>query len=56
MVKIDTKTSTVIAKESYPNSKLGVGTGEKFPDALIAELCWKKKAPVLLVKKDILRK
>ena len=48
------ETSTVIAKESYPNSKLGVyATGEKFPDALIAgNYAGRKKAPVLLVKKD----
>ena len=52
------ETSTVIAKESYPNSKLGVyATGEKFPDALIAgNYAGRKKAPVLLVKKDILPK
>ena len=50
------ETSTVIAKESYPNSKLGVyATGEKFPDALIAgNYAGRKKAPVLLVKKDTL--
>ena len=50
------ETSTVIAKESYPNSELGVyATGEKFPDALIAgNYAGRKKAPVLLVKKDTL--
>ena len=50
------ETSTVIAKESYLNSKLGVyATGEKFPDALIAgNYAGRKKAPVLLVKKDTL--
>ena len=50
------ETSTVIAKESYPNSELGVyATGEKFPDALIAgNYSGRKKAPVLLVKKDTL--
>ena len=50
------ETSTVIAKESYPKSKLGVyATGEKFPDALIAgNYAGRKKSPVLLVKKDTL--
>ncbi|WP_300282526.1 cell wall-binding repeat-containing protein [Peptacetobacter sp.] len=52
------ETSTVIAEESYPESKLGVyATGEDFPDALIAgNYAGRKEAPVLLVKRDTLPK
>ena len=50
------ETSTIIAANSYPESKLGVyATGEDFPDALIAgNYAGRKKAPVLLVKRDTL--
>ena len=50
------ETSTIIAANSYPNSKLGVyATGEDFPDALIAgNYAGTKEAPVLLVKGDSL--
>ncbi len=50
------ETSAKLAKESYPNSKLGVyATGEDFPDALIAgNYAGRKEAPVLLVKRDSL--
>ena len=50
------ETSAKLAKESYPDSKLGVyATGEDFPDALIAgNYAGTKEAPVLLVKKDTL--
>ena len=50
------ETSTIIAANSYPESKLGVyATGEDFPDALIAgNYAGRKEAPVLLVKRDTL--
>lgn len=50
------ETSAKLAKESYPESKLGVyATGEDFPDALIAgNYAGTKEAPVLLVKGDSL--
>ena len=50
------ETSAKLAKESYPDSKLGVyATGEDFPDALIAgNYAGTKEAPVLLVKGDSL--
>lgn len=50
------ETSTIIAANSYPESKLGVyATGEDFPDALIAgNYAGTKEAPVLLVKGDSL--
>lgn len=50
------ETSTIIAANSYPESKLGVyATGEDFPDALIAgNYAGRKEAPVLLVKGDSL--
>ena len=50
------ETSAKLAKESYPESKLGVyATGEDFPDALIAgNYAGTKEAPVLLVKRDTL--
>lgn len=50
------ETSAKLAKESYPESKLGVyATGEDFPDALIAgNYAGRKEAPVLLVKGDSL--
>ena len=50
------ETSAKLAKESYPESKLGVyATGEDFPDALIAgNYAGTKEAPVLLVKCDSL--
>ena len=50
------ETSAKLAKESYPDSKLGVyATGEDFPDALIAgNYAGRKEAPVLLVKGDSL--
>ena len=50
------ETSAKLAKESYPDSKLGVyATGEDFPDALIAgNYAGTKEAPVLLVKGDLL--
>ena len=52
------ETSTIIAANSYPESKLGVyATGEDFPDALIAgNYAGRKEAPVLLVKRDTLPK
>lgn len=48
------ETSTIIAANSCPMSKLGVyATGENFPDALIAgNYAGRKNAPVLLVKRD----
>ena len=50
------ETSAKLAKESYPESKLGVyATGEDFPDALIAgNYAGTKEASVLLVKCDSL--
>ena len=50
------ETSTIIAANSYQESKLGVyATGEDFPDALIAgNYAGRKEAPVLLVKRDTL--
>ena len=50
------ETSAKLAKESYPESKLGVyATGEDFPDALIAgNYAGTKEAPVLLVRGDSL--
>ena len=50
------ETSTIIAANSYPESRLGVyATGEDFPDALIAgNYAGRKEAPVLLVKRDTL--
>lgn len=50
------ETSAKLAKESYPDSKLGVyATGEDFPDALIAgNYAGTKEASVLLVKCDSL--
>ena len=50
------ETSTIIAANSCPMSKLGVyATGENFPDALIAgNYAGRKNAPVLLVKRDTL--
>ena len=52
------ETSTIIAANSYQESKLGVyATGEDFPDALIAgNYAGRKEAPVLLVKRDTLPK
>ncbi|WP_300282820.1 cell wall-binding repeat-containing protein, partial [Peptacetobacter sp.] len=50
------ETSSAIAKEAYPNTKLGVyATGEDFPDALIAgNYAGRRESAVLLVKKDVL--